>query len=197
MLLHGVRVVPGEHNWADVIELTYQPLSTMEFITPAYGGLVLSRTSAGATWFKTYRDKVYNRQRTFFFDKALPSLKPDDKVSIICHSFGGYIAARLLSEGFRFHRMILIAPAMDPKFNWGLYEKNFDQAWVYWSPDDEVIPWAMKNVLHSDPYGKMGSMGPRVYSPKVHPVRVKGMLHSGWFDYLDFFSRTWIAAIEK
>ena len=84
----------------------------------------------------------------------------------------------------------MIAPAGDENFDWQMHERQFDLGWVYWSRNDEVIPWAY--------YGKLGAVGPAQKHPKVQSIETN-MRHSEYFDQRNFkyWSGDWITAVQS
>ncbi len=99
-LLHGVETVAGEISWAERMEILCQnqTRTPIEFIARSYGGLLLNKTSALATLaWPPYRKKIVDREEEFF--NLLARQEGRKRISVIAHSFGGYVVAELLKRG--------------------------------------------------------------------------------------------------
>jgi hypothetical protein len=176
ILLHGVNNRAGVANWPNKLEAMWEQADVpFRVSTWSYGGLMLNRTSAALTWLPWYR--------RWIADTVLKALKEiqqygagfsqeQGKLSIIGHSFAGQIVQRALESGWHFHRIILLASAMDEDFVFNLYDNQFDEIYAYWSPSDEVIPWSY--------YGRQGVIGPLIKHGRVFSCRETGYKHSDW-----------------
>lgn len=188
ILLHGVETRSGNVNWPTQLESIWQAKNSLLRIkTRSYGGIWLNKAQAGLTlipwvgWH--YREKIVQDQ-TEYLDMVISHLGSGDKLSILGHSFAGWIVQRWLEMGYYFHKILLVAPAMCAKFDWRMHRRNFQQAYVFWSPTDEVIKWAW--------YGRMGRVGPKIRFQKVEDWEYK-MQHSEWFnrENLPSFAGIW------
>ena len=176
LLIHGVHNTAGRANWNNKLEAMWESIDMpLRLSAWTYGGLLLNRTSALSTWCPWYRRAVKR--------EALESLTEiqryvaafsheEGKLSVVGHSFAGQIVQYALENGWHFHRIILLASAMDEDFDFAKYEHQFDQMHIYWSPMDEVIPYSY--------YGRQGVIGPQVEHARVFQYRTLGYKHNRW-----------------
>ena len=195
ILLHGVNNSAGVAHWTDKLEAMWEAQGANFKVTSwAYGGLFMNRTSAALTWLPGYRHRVRVRALNALAEieaTAAKFSKLHGRLSIVGHSFAGHITQAALEHGWHFHRIILLASAMDENFNWRIYDRQFDQVEVYWSPCDEVIPWS--------PYGQQGVRGPQVDHPRVASHKVLNMKHNDWTTDAALIQRAdgWRAFLEE
>lgn len=172
--LHGVRVAPGANeSWPEEFEARASPIFSkrVEVIARSYGGVIFNKVWASATWMPWYRRLIVGREDAYF-RLLRHHVGPKTRLSVIAHSFGGYIVQELLHRDHTFHRVILVAPAADANLDWFKIQDYFGLARVYWSQQDGVINHAY--------YGRMGYEGPRVRHPWVQEIK-ESLRHSGYF----------------
>ena len=194
ILLHGVETRAGNVNWPTVLESLWHEMgANIRIKTRSYGGVFLNKVPAFVTiipWIGWhYRERIVADQ-TAYLDEVLSHMAPGDRLSVLGHSFAGWIIQRWLEKGYSFHNLILIAGAMQSDFNWYRYQRQFDQAYIYWSPIDEVIRWAW--------FGRVGFTGPEIVHPNVESYSRQN-LHSEWFNAPDLtaFSKIWHRQLTK
>lgn len=175
--LHGVRVAPGANeSWPEEFEVRASPIfnKRVEVIARAYGGIIFNKVSASATWMRWYRRIIVGREDAYFkfVRYQVEDSSPRARLSVIAHSFGGYIVQELLQRGHTFHRIILVAPAADANLDWSKIEDRFGLVRVYWSRQDEVIRYAN--------YGRMGYEGPQIKHSRVQEIE-ENLRHSEYF----------------
>lgn len=194
ILLHGVNNFAGDALWTDKLESMWES-SRVSFRVNSwtYGGLMLNRSSAALTWLPWYRRRI--RTKTLEALARVEHLAAGfshtvGHLSVIGHSFAGHIVQAGLESGWHWHRIVLIASAMDENFNWWKYDKQFGEAHIYWSPCDEVIPWSS--------YGKQGVRGPQIEHPRVFSYREENIKHNDWVtdDELILRARIWRRHLE-
>ncbi len=188
ILLHGVETRSGAVNWPTKLESMWQGEgSSLRIKTRSYGGVVLNRVPAVVTlipWAGSkYREKIVAEQKQFM-DLVYGHANSGDRISIIAHSFGGFLVSRLLEMGYKFHKIILVAPAAPARFDFKKVEECFHRVYVFWSPTDGVIKWAF--------YGRMGRVGVKKPHSRVLSYPVP-LAHSEWFEaeHLTHFSQVW------
>ena len=176
ILLHGVENIAGRAHWTDKLEARWQsqgvPFRLSSF---SYGGLLLDRSSAALTWLPWYRKSLAMRaiKSLAEIEKYLANFsRVDGRLSFIAHSFGGQIVQQALEGGWKVHRAILLASAMDEEFDFNKFDSQFDAIHIFWSPADEVIRWAY--------YGRQGQRGPAVPHRRVYDHRRDGFRHNDW-----------------
>jgi len=122
--------------------------------------------SGALSYFEWYRDRIVASEAEY----VRRLLADDQPPNVIAHSFGGHIMwAMLAKRGFKFHNVILLAPAAPEDTDWHAFEDKFNRVRVYWSLKDEIIGFAR--------YGKMGKYGPRNSHPRVESIETD-LLHS-------------------
>lgn len=152
LAIHGIWSRAGDLNWIEVFEAE----ARFELdVRPREYGFV----SGLLTAFGWYRDRIV-AQEVLYYKKLLAGGPPPN---LVAHSFGGYVAWRLMErEGLRFHNVILLAPAAPAAINWRMFDDNFSRLRIYWSDDDEIIGLS--------PYGRMGRTGPHHRHPRVEAI---------------------------
>ena len=177
VILHGIEVDPSEVCWNE--ELAWRlsiRCPDLEIHSRKYG--YVSGSSVWWNWgFK--RSQVVDHEARYF--SALRADRGTDaKISVICHSLGGYVVHKLLERGFKFHRIIELYGAGDENQDWSAIEDNFDRIYVWFSPNDEILPRSN--------FGKIGLVGPVNKHPKVVRIRTKDG-HTSWMEDVEMYSR--------
>ena len=177
IILHGIEALPSDVLWSEELAWRLSPLCpALEIHSRKYG--YVSGSSVWWNWgFK--RDRVVDHEAEYF-DRLRKDIGRDAKVSIICHSLGGYVVHKLLERGFSFYRIIELYGAGDENQDWSVIENNFDRFYVWFSPNDEILP--------KSNFGKIGLVGPTNRHPKVVRVRTKDG-HTSWMEDAEMYSR--------
>ena len=171
ILLPGIEYDPADVSWVEDFVVDIAPLTDMRFVPRTYGYLPKWKV-----WgWPPYRHLVVEEQ-VYYLQHMRARLQPEDKLSILCHSFGGTIIEHALKEGVRFQNVVMFMPAMDEDFNWMDVESNFSHITVYWSPIDEALSCAY--------WGKMGWVAPNVQHPRVVDIE-RQWSHNQWMDSFD------------
>lgn len=183
VILHGIECRPEEILWneelawrlAASIDANTPGITQVEFYPRKYG--YVSGTRSWFNWGdlatgRSYRDAIVDHEETYF--RKLQALRGTDaKISIICHSLGGYIVHKLLERGFKFHRIIELYGAGNENQDWAAIEDNFDRIYVWYSPNDEVLPRSN--------FGQIGLVGPQNLHSRVFPV-ITADGHTSWME---------------
>lgn len=165
VLLHGIECIPEQRIWVEELAVQLYPWAggRIEFIPRKYG--YVGRYRLWWNWDYDgydYRDHVVDHEERYF-QKLQKDISIDTKVSIIAHSLGGYIAHELMRRGVKFHNVISLYAAADENQVWEEIDKRFDNYYIYWSPNDEILPM-------SD-FGKLGLVGPQQEHHRVHSIK--------------------------
>ena len=177
IILHGIEADPADTLWSEELAWRMSRLCPdIEFYSRKYG--YVSGSSVWWNWgFK--RDDIVDHEETFF-NRLQADRGTDAKISVICHSLGGYIVHNLLERGFKFHRIIELYGAGDENQDWSAIEDNFDRIYVWYSQNDEVLP--------KSNFGKIGLIGPINRHPKVHRIRTKDK-HTTFMEDTEMYAR--------
>ena len=158
VILHGIECVPSDVLWSEELawRLNHHSGGSLESHARKYG--YVSGSSVWWNWgFR--RDDIVAHEEAYF-NALRKDMGNNARISVICHSLGGYIVHKLLERGLRFHRIIELYGAGDEHQNWTLIEDNFDRIYVWFSPNDEVLP--------KSNFGKIGLVGPTNKHPQVN-----------------------------
>jgi len=171
IILHGIEVIPSEVCWSEELawRLGVHTSGSLECHARKYG--YVSGRSVWWNWgFK--RDDIVEHEAKYF--NALQADRGTDaKISVICHSLGGYIIHHLLERGFNFHRIIELYGAGDENQDWSAIENGFDKIYIWYSPNDEILP--------KSNFGQIGLVGPQNLHSRVFPV-ITADGHTTWMD---------------
>ena len=184
IILHGIEVDPTEVAWSEELawRLNLYSGGSLECHARKYGYVSGKRAWLNWGYFSTgrsYRDAIVDHEEVYF--EKLKALRGTDaKVSVICHSLGGYIIHKLLERGLKFHRIIELYGAGDENQDWSAIENNFDRIYVWYSQNDEVLP--------KSNFGKIGLIGPINRHPKVHRIRTKDE-HTTFMEDTEMYAR--------
>jgi hypothetical protein len=179
LLLYGIETIPGageERNWNTRLEglweLQDQPFSVAAW---QWSGLFWKYAVGVFTWLPWYRKRINAAVLRDLADIEawLDASHPVDyKLSMVCHSYAGTILQTAFEQGWRFHRIIMIATTMDEDFDWHKYDAQFGEVLIHWSPKD--------NVVGQSTYGRQGLVGPKVQHPRVHVLHHPARKHFDW-----------------
>lgn len=186
IVLHGIECNPSDTLWSE--ELTWRlavRCPDLEIYPRKYG--YVSGSSVWWNWgFR--RDRIVDHE-AYFFRRVQADRGTDAKISVICHSLGGYIVHKLLDRGFRFHRIIELYGAGDENQDWSVIENGFDRFYVWYSSNDEVLP--------KSNFGQIGLVGPTNPHSKVIPIQTTEG-HTTFMEDAVMYSRldTWKHQLE-
>jgi pimeloyl-ACP methyl ester carboxylesterase len=189
-LLHGIRT-QGEwaQRTASILEsdplicarpIRYEFFDVVRFLIP----------------FKFLRDQPVRRIASLIRDEM--SRKPES-FSIVAHSFGTYVVAKILEleADIRFHRLILCGSIVPDKFNWERYGHRIDsdcsENWhvVNDCGMNDIWPVFAKSMTWG--YGSSGRFG--FGHPRVKD-RFFNVNHSGFFSE-NFIRDYWLPYLSK
>lgn len=191
ILVHGIRT---QAEWQQRVAKTLKDNGNIISIPARYEFLDIIRFIIP---FDFSRAKPINRITRIIRD-AKKQYKID-KVSIIAHSFGTYIVARILMDctDIEFKRVILCGSIIKDDFGWDHYINRFDENKKYnWQivndcGMNDIWPVLAKSITYG--YGSSGRFG-------FGHNRVKDRFHNkghGDFFNEDFVKSQWIPFLEK
>ena len=161
IVLHGIEYDPATVSWVEDFVIDLQHKTKVELFPEVYGYVSGKRVWMWPGW----RNELVAREVKALKRIQVRLLEWDRnaKFSILAHSLGGTIVEACLKDNMKLHNIILMQAATDENLNWKEYEKNFNKVFVYWSPNDEDLPWSY--------WGKMGLVGPQVHHPRVQSLK--------------------------
>ena len=157
VILHGIEYDPSEVSWVEDFYIDSAHLTEVELFPEIYGYVKGWHIYLNST----YRERIVNQEVDALFRLQSRLLEWDTqaKFSVLAHSLGATIVQEALEQGFMFHNIILMMGAFDECFLWVLHQNQFNNVFVYWSPNDEEIGWSR--------WGKQGLVGSLTTHPRV------------------------------
>jgi hypothetical protein len=121
-------------------------------------------------------------------------LHPDAKMSVIAHSFGSFVIARILESEFdlRWHRIILCGSVVSEDLRLEQFLERFDAPIINEIGTRDFFPALARSITWG--YGSVGSYG--FQSPAVTDRWHAGFLHSDFLTQ-EFCNRFWVPFLRE